>query len=582
MTNIPLNQYWHLLARYLKPQRSKVFWLAFTLLSSIALQLLNPQILRYFIDTAIAGGAQSALFTAALLFISIAFLTQLFTVIAAYFGETVAWTATNALRTDLTAHCLGLDLSFYKSHTPGELVERVDGDVQALSEFFSQFTIRLLGSGLLLIGILIILFAEDWRIGTSLSLFALTALLILLRLQTFAIPIYVALNQANADFLGFVGEVFSGTKDIRANGAVSYVMHRFHQFLQHWLPLYHRGGMAEIILWGTSIGLFVTGNAIALAIGAYLWSQQAISIGTIYLIFYYANLLNDPIERIQQELESLQKAGGGILRIQELLQLRSQLKPSGNQSLPSGALSVAVENVWFSYEDISTPQLQNISFSLPAGQVLGIIGRTGSGKTTLARLLLRLYDPQVGAIRLGDISIEQTPLQNLRQRVMLVTQDVQLFQTTVRNNLTFFDPQISDRQLLYILDLLGLSAWLHALPQGLDTLLSASGGLSAGQAQLLAFARIFIQNPSLVILDEASSRLDPSTEALIERAVDRLFQNRTGIIIAHRLTTVQRADQILILERGQMIEYGDRQMLINNPNSRFAQLLKMGLTDAYS
>jgi len=163
---------------------------------------------------------------------------------------------------------------------------------------------------------------------------------------------------------------------------------------------------------------------------------------------------------------------------------------------------------------------------------------------------------------------------------MLVTQDVQLFQTTVRHNLTFFDPNISDRQLLHILDLLGLSAWLHALPQGLDTPLGAtSGGLSAGQAQLLAFARIFIKNPRLVILDEASSRLDPSTEALVERAVDQLFQNRTGIIIAHRLITVQRADQILILERGQIVEYGDRQMLLNNPHSRFAQLLKLGLTD---
>ncbi|HEY9667866.1 MAG TPA: ABC transporter ATP-binding protein, partial [Coleofasciculaceae cyanobacterium] len=358
---------------------------------------------------------------------------------------------------------------------------------------------------------------------------------------------------------------------------------RFYQILQRWLPVFHQARFTSTILWTTSVGLFSLGSAIALALGAYLWKQNAITIGTVYLIFYYTNLLSRPIERIREELEDLQQAEASILRIRELFQVQSNLSLGGNQPLPEGALSVAFENVSFGYEgewEGEELALKDISFYLPPGQVLGLLGRTGSGKTTLARLLLRLYDPQVGSIHLGNVAVDQTPLTDLPKRVGLVTQDVQLFQTTVRNNLTFFDTQISDAQILEALEVLGLSTWLRSLPEGLDTDLGAdSGGLSAGQAQLLAFARIFLKNPGLVILDEASSRLDPATENSIERALDKLLERRTGVIIAHRLATVQRADQILILEQGRIVEFGDRETLANDPNSRFTQLLKTGLDE---
>lgn len=613
--NIPLKQYARLLADYLKPQQRRVVWLTITLLGSIGLQLLNPQILGYFIDTAVAQTTSAhppTLLIAALLFMAVALLTQILAVTATYLSENVAWTATNALRSDLIAHCLYLDLSFHKSHTPGELIERVDGDVTTLSRFFSQFTIYVLGNLLLLVGILIVLFYENWSAGLSLTLFALIALVILVRLNVYAVSPYAAYRQTSAEFFGFLGERLAATEDIRANGAVSYVMRRFYQILQRWLPVYHQARFASTILWGTSVGLFSLGNAIALATVAYLWNQNAITIGTAYLIFHYTNLLNQPIERIRQELEGLQQAEASILRIQELLQVQSKLQPSGNQRLSSSALSVSFENVWFGYErslvighwslvtgksetndeeqmtnnrqqrtnDKEQWTLQNLSFHLPAGQILGILGRTGSGKTTIARLLLRFYDPQSGSIRLGETALQQISSTELPQRIGFVTQDVQLFQASVRDNLTFFNPQISDTQILQTLDTLGLTGWLQTLQQGLDTLLgSDSDRLSTGQAQLLAFARVFLKKPGLVILDEATSRLDPITETFIEHAIDKLLEERTGIIIAHRLKTLNRADQILILENGQMMEYGDRQTLINNSNSRFAQLLKIGLTE---
>ncbi|MBE9075864.1 ABC transporter ATP-binding protein [Romeria aff. gracilis LEGE 07310] len=584
------HSYRQLLATYLKPQRGRVFWLSVTLLSGIGLQLINPQILRYFIDTAVAGGAQRILVGAALGFMAIAIIRQGLTIASTYFGETVAWSATNALRLDLVEHCLNLDLAFHKAHTPGELIERVDGDVDALSRFFSQFVLQVIGNGLLVVGVLVMLWLEDWRAGLGLSLFALMALGILARLQALAVGPWRTYRQISAEFYGFVAEHLSGLEDIRANGAVGYVMNRLYQILRRWLAAFHKARFTSTLLWGSTVGLFTLGNAIALALGAYLWNRNAITIGTVYLLFYYATLLQDPIERIREELEQFQQAAASFQRVQDLLSHQSQLRSEGQAVLPKGALSVSFEGVGFGYVEQGSRRigeweageytLQNLTFYLPAGQTLGLIGRTGSGKSTLARLLLRLYDIQQGRICLGGVDIAQVPLRALPQHVGMVTQEVQLFQTTVRNNLTFFDPHVSDDSILETLEALGLMPWLKALPQGLDTQLGAdSGGVSAGQAQLLAFARVFLKDPGLVMLDEASSRLDPLTEQLIERAVDRLLEHRTGIIIAHRLKTVERADQILILEQGQVVEYGDRATLLNNPRSRFAQLLHMGKTE---
>ena len=226
--------------------------------------------------------------------------------------------------------------------------------------------------------------------------------------------------------------------------------------------------------------------------------------------------------------------------------------------------------------------LHDLTFTLAPGRVLGILGRTGSGKTTLTRLLFRLYDVDQGHIRLDGVDIRQARLSDLRRHVGMVTQEVQLFAASLRDNLTLFQnygrQPIPDAQMQQTLTQLGLGSWLQELPHGLDTQLTAGGqGLSAGQAQLLAFARVYLRNPRLVVLDEASSRLDPATEQLLEQAIDRLLVGRTAIIIAHRLGTVQRADDILILDNGRIVEFGERLALANNPQSRIYQLLQTGM-----
>src|SRR5258706_5733994 len=207
--NIPLRRYWSLLVAYLRPQRHQVAGLALLLIGGIALQLANPQILRAFIDSAVAGGAPEALTMLALLFIGVALLAQVISIVATYLGEKVSWTATNALRADLAAHCLRLDLSFHKARTPGELIERIDGDVNALANFFSQFFIHMLGNLALVVGVLALLFREDWRIGLAMTAFALGALIILIRIRSFALPYWAQVRETSATFFGSLGEHIS-------------------------------------------------------------------------------------------------------------------------------------------------------------------------------------------------------------------------------------------------------------------------------------------------------------------------------------------------------------------------------------
>lgn len=577
--NIPVRRYLALLARYLRPQWPKVALLAGLLSGTIALQLYNPQILRRFLDGATAGAELRALAWQAVLFILLALTNQVLTALARYVGEQVSWTATNDLRADLAEHCIKLDLSFHKARTPGEMVERIDGDVTALSNFFSQMIIDVLSNIVLMAGVLVLLFREDWRAGLAMTLFAGVTLWVLSVVRNYSTPFWAVHRQVNAELMGFLGETLSGTEAIRSSGAEGHVLYRFRQLVQRFYITNIKAGMTSALMWTSSLVIFAAGNAAAFGVGAYLYTAGIITAGTVYLIFNYTELLRRPIEQIRTQLQDLQKAGASIERVEELLRTASRIVDGKGTAIGAGALSVHLDAVSFAYEP-DDPVLQAIDLHMRPGEVLGLLGRTGSGKSTLARLLLRFYDPTAGVVRLGGVDLRDARLKELRRRVGFVTQDVQLFAASVRDNLTFFDTTVPDDRIVEVLEELGLSPWLHSLPHGLDTELeSGNGGLSAGEAQLLAFARVFLADPGLVILDEASSRLDPATEALVERAVTRLLQGRTGIIIAHRLATVQRADTILILEDGAVAEYGHREALAADPGARFYRLLRTGLEE---
>jgi ATP-binding cassette subfamily B protein len=412
----------------------------------------------------------------------------------------------------------------------------------------------------------------------GLTLFAGLAIFAMVRVRKIGVPRWVALRQKVAEAFGFLGETLHGTEDIRASGANGYILRRFDDILRQWLPLRRSAMMAFSLIWTTTLLLFTFGTGFSFGLGYLLWSTGAITAGTVYLIFTYTEMMRQPIEQIRVQMEDLQRASASITRVRELLAMTSNIQ-DGERSIPfHTALEVEFCDATFSYGDEVTA-LNGINFHLAAGKVLGLLGRTGSGKSTIARLLLRLYDPASGQILLNGVPTGATKLSELTHRVGLVPQEVQIFGATVRDNFTLFDPSIPDEKILAVIEEFELSSWFHSQPNGLDTELASGGGLSAGQAQLLNFARVALRDPGLVILDEATSRLDLATESLLDRATARLLKGRTGIIIAHRLHTVQKADMILILEEGSVQEFGLRQDLLADPASRFSALLKTGLEE---
>lgn len=579
LADLPRTRARSFLASYLRPQWPRLLTLAALLLGGTGLQLLGPQILRVFVDQATGGQDLDTLLRLAGLFLVVALVGQAAAIAEAFVAENLAQTATNELRADLTQHCLQLDLGFHNARTPGELIERVDGDVANLANFFSRFVVQVVGNAILLVAMLALLFGVTPTIGAGVSASAIAAIVALYWLRDAAVPRWTAARQASAELFGFLEERLAGTEDLRSAGAVDHTLRRL-AARSHSLFRAERLRAAVGAATGRSATLFLTlTTAVGLGLSAVAFAQGSISIGSVYLVFSYTQLLRRPLDQFTRQIQDLQRALASLVRIRDLLATRSVLDTSGCAPLPRGALGVELDDVTFGYapDDLV---LRGVSLTIRPGEIVGLLGRTGAGKTTLARLVARFYDPIQGSVRVGGVDLRQASVAETRRAIGIVTQEVQLFHASVRDNITLFDRSISDERIVAVLRELGLWDWCQELPGGLDARLAPGGSsLSAGEAQLLAFARVFLRDPGLVILDEASSRLDPATERQIERALDRLLDGRTAIVIAHRLATVERADTIVILEDGAVCEHGPRRALAGDPSSRFARLRKVGLEE---
>jgi len=583
---IALKQYWQLLVNYLTPHKGQVSLLAIASILNIAFKLINPQIVKYFLDSAEQAAPLEKLITAAVIFMGISLLSQVIQVVVTYLGENIAWLATNTLRADLALHCLKLDMSFHKKYKPGELIERLDGDVTQLANFFSQLVIQLTSNLLLIIGVLVILWVQEWSIGLSITLAVLIGMFVLDWLTKRTIPRWQAVREVEARLFGFLEEWLNGTEEIQTSGAKPYIMLRLFKVLRARWKETLSAMRLHVLVAIVPMNVFMLAYVAAHLLGNSLFRSSQITIGGLYVIFYYIDVLKGPVWEIRRQFEDLQRAAASINRIKELRREKPTILDGPGIPNLSGPLEVSFDHVTFQYDDDpDTDILKDIHFNIHPGKTLGLLGRTGSGKTTLTKLILRLHDPTNGAIKIGPADgtlydIRQSHQAKLRQQISMVTQDVQIFQVTVRQNLTMFDDTIPDDRITEVIKQVGLGDWFLTLPNGLDTHLEAGGsGLSAGESQLLAFGRVFLHNPGLVILDEASSRLDPATESHIDRAIAELLRERTGIIIAHRLATVHRADEIMILKGGHIAEHGPRPDLVANPDSLFSSLLRSGLEE---
>lgn len=564
------------LSAFLRPPARLFGPLAGALAAMTVLPLVGPMLVSRFVDGAVAGRSTTALLALAGAYLATAVGAQGARLLASWLASRAAWDGTNRLREAVADHTLRLDLDFHARHTPGEMIERVDGDVAALGDFLVAFLLEIVASGLLLLGTLVIVAAEDLRLGAALLAYvALMATVVAFSHQR-SVPALIAFREAMARHMGRIEEQLAAVEDLRAAGAGDYSLRRYDASAGDVYSTLRRADRAKALLIGSVYVTSALGSAVLLGLAIILHSQGALSVGATVALFQYTQLVRQPLEEMTAQLQHLQGALAGAERLRQLLTETPTLTvPDPGVSLPAGALALELDRVDFAYADDGEEVLAGIDLRVGPGRALGLVGRSGSGKTTIARLLARLYDPTAGAVRLGGVDLRSVDPADLRRRVAVVTQDVVLFDGSLRDNLTLFGttPAV-DADLTGLLDQLGLGTWLAGLPDGLDSSIGPGGaGLSAGEAQLLAFARAFLADPGLVILDEASSRLDPATEILLEAAVDRLLAGRTAVVIAHRLSSLDRVDDIAVVDEGRIVEAGARIDLLRRPGSRFATLL---------
>ena len=556
---------------YLRAHRKLLWVVGACLAAGLALTLTGPILLGRFIDLSLGTAPGGSLGGIALGFLMIAIGTQIVGIVTAWAATDLSTRTTNQLRSELTDHVLSLDMSFHRTTPPGELIERVDGDVGQLGVLLGSFVPQMIQEALMLVGVLALLWGIDPRLGATLTAYAAIALFVLSRLRHLGVGAWEEAREAAAKASGFQEELLGSTEDVRPNGATDHVLFRFLALNRRW---FWAGQKAAALSGSTTVAglsLFGISQAGALALGAWLLSRGEVTIGTVYLLVQYTTYLSGPIDGFTYRVRYLQQATAGVNRIVRLSETRSMLAvPEAPVPVPEGPLALELAGVTFAYDD-GDPVLRDLTLSVPAGRVLGLVGRTGSGKTTLVRLVARQYDTNSGEVNVGEVNVKDFDLDELRSRIAVVTQEVQLFSATVRNNLTLFG-ESEETRLRDVIEAVGLASWLEAQPDGLDTELDPRS-LSAGEAQLLTLARALLRDPGLVVLDEASARLDPMTEHRLQDAIAHLLEGRTAIVIAHRLSTLDRVDDIAVLEGGRLIEHAPREELVADPNSAFSRLL---------
>ena len=490
-----------------------------------------------------------------------------------YYIESVGQRLTARIRRDLFSHAMDLSLRFHDRMPVGKLLTRLTSDVDALAEVFGSGAVGVLGDLVTLTVIAGFMLLIEWRLGLLLLVSQVPVTLVVLWLQgryrRANYRVREELSQLNADFQ----ENLQGLDVVQMFRREAFNGARFQR-----TGLAYREAVNGTILFDSSISAFLEwvslgAVAVVLALGGWMVTSGAMGLGTLTTFILYSQRLFDPLRQMAERFTQIQGGLTAVERIGELLEEPLEIRdhtlavpasaaestaeniPAPLQVMPSPRGEVVFERVHFSYRP-DEPILQDLSFRLAPGEHVALVGPTGSGKTTVIRLLCRLYEPQQGRILLDGRDIRTLSLPDLRCQLGVVLQDTFLFSGSVGDNLRL-DRDIDDNQLKDVCRDLGLSSLLGRLPQGLDTELRERGGnLSSGERQLLAVARVAIRNPNVLVMDEATAFMDPSTEATLQRDLDHLLERRTAIVIAHRLATVEAADRILVLRRGRLIEQG--------------------------
>jgi len=495
--------------------------------------------------------------------------------------QTVGQSLTARIRKDLFSHAINLSLRYHDSMPVGKLLTRLTSDVDALSEVFGSGAVGVLADVVTLIVISITMLLIDWQLGLLLLTTQVPVTLFILWLQKryrrSNYRVREELSELNADFQ----ENLQGIEVVQMFRRQGANARRFNQ-----TGIAYRNAVNSIIFYDSSISAFIEWVSLAvvalvIALGGWLVTAGSMGLGTLTAFILYSQRLFEPLRQLAERFTQIQGGLTAVERIGELLEEDIEILDfkgdKENISLKSSKESclgeVVFENVSFHYRP-DDQIISDLSFKISPGEHIALVGPTGSGKTTLIRLLCRLYEPQEGRILIDGVDIKDIPLSDLRKQIGVVLQDTFLFSGNVADNLRL-DSSITDERLAQICNDLGLGALLNRFSNGLKTTLRERGSnISSGERQLLSVARVAIRSPKILIMDEATAFMDPSTEATLQRDLDRLLEKRTALVIAHRLATIESSDRILVMKKGKLIEQGNHQDLVSQ-GGLYAQLAKL-------
>jgi ATP-binding cassette subfamily B protein len=569
--------------RMVKPYK-RVFWLTVGLTVILSpLAVLRPKLLEIMVDDHIVPGDVPGLTLMACIILGVLILEVVLRYFFLYHADWLGQATIRDLRVRIFNHITSLNLKYFDKTPIGQSTTRTINDIEAINTIFSEGSVTILADLMTIVAVLVVMFTTSWK----LSLVVLTVFPLLIwgsyQFKESVRKSYENVRNHISTMNSFLQERISGMRIVQIFNAESREAEKFKTINHDYTSANLKAIFAYAVFFP------VVDIISALSLGLMVWYgargvlAEELTIGVLVAFPLYISMLYRPIRMLADKFNTLQMGLIAAERVFKLLETKDVVQNTGTLQPAKLQGELAFENVWFSYSDNieNDAVLRDVSFNIHPGDTLAIVGSTGSGKTTIISLLNRFYDIQQGHIRIDGHDLHDYDVFALRRRVAVVLQDVFLFSGTVLENITLRDPNIGEAQVIEAAKMIGAHKFIKKLPGGYDYQVMERGAtLSMGQRQLISFVRALVFNPDILILDEATSSIDPESESIIQHAIEKLIARRTSIIIAHRLSTIRRASNILVLEKGQVKEFGPHEELLQIPNGKYRELYEKQFLNA--
>jgi len=562
----------------------RVFWLTVALTVVLSpLAVLRPKLIENMVDDYIIPGDVSGLTMMACAILGVLILEVILRYFFLYHADWLGQATIRDLRVRVFNHITSLNLRYFDRTPIGQSTTRTINDIEAINTIFSEGSVTILADLMTIIAVLAVMFFTSWKL--TFVVISVFPLLIWgsYRFKESVRKSYEKVRNHIATMNSFLQERISGMRIVQIFNAEQREAEKFRQINRDYTSANLKAIFAYAIFFP------VVDIISALSIGLMVWYgarqvlSEEISIGVLVAFPLYISMLYRPIRMLADKFNTLQMGLIAAERVFKLLDTKEIVQNSGSLAPDKLRGEVKFENVWFSYSDnLETDVvLRDVSFAIQPGETLAIVGSTGSGKTTIISVLNRFYEIQRGQILIDGHNLTEYDVFALRRKVAVVLQDVFLFSGTVLENITLRDPNISEKQVMEAAKMIGAHPFIQKLPGGYDYQVMERGAtLSMGQRQLISFVRALVFNPDILILDEATSSIDPESEAIIQHAIEKLITRRTSIIIAHRLSTIRRASNILVLDKGVVQEFGPHTQLVDIEGGKYRELYEKQFLEA--